>query len=258
MLNQETIRIVQERANNIWPAESSYSINGWILRVNKGVTWRANSVLPLNYWGKNLLNDITQVEEIYRKFNSSSKFMLHDQHAPSGLYTALSDLSYKPIMPTDVMGEQLSEISVEKIKDSYKYNYTIQRTPEWYSALTRLSPNRSPYKMTVIGEIIDRVVLPQKRFFYVTNNSKIIGVVLAMIDDKYMGIMNLAVDPIYRNKGIATNLLWHTAKWGKLSGAKYIFLQVEKSNTSARKLYDKIGCNKWYTYTYYEKELDID
>ncbi len=255
MLDQETIRIVQERANNIWPAESSYLIKGWILRINKGVTWRANSVLPLNYWGKNLLNDITKVEEIYRQYNFSSKFMLHDQHAPSDLYSTLIDLSYQPVMPTDVMGKKISEIKIEEIDHSYTYDYYLQRTPEWYSNLSRLSPRRSPYKMKVIGEIMDRVAIPRKKYFFSTLGSEMVGVVLAVIDDNFLGIMNLAVDPKHRNKGIATNLVSQTVEWGKSIGTEYIFLQVEKSNSSARNLYVKIGLEDWYTYTYYEKEF---
>ena len=258
MLNQETIRIIQERANNIWPAEFSYLINGWILRFSKGVTWRANSVLPLNYWGSNFLRDVTKVEGIYRSLNSSSKFMLHDHHAPSGLKKALNELSYNPVMPTNVMGELISEIRFEDIQDLCTFHQTEQRTPEWYAALTRLSPNRSPYKMKIIGEIIDRIVIPRKMFFYAIIDSKIIGVVLAIIDDKYMGIMNLAVEPSYRNKGIATNLVRHTIDWGKLNNTEYIFLQLEKSNTSAKSHYEKIGLKEWYSYTYYEKDLASD
>ncbi|MHA1977992.1 MAG: GNAT family N-acetyltransferase [Candidatus Hodarchaeales archaeon] len=258
MLDKETIRTVQERANNIWPTESFYLINGWILRVNKGVTWRANSVLPLNYWGNNILQDIAKVEDIYLKFKSSSKFMLHDKHAPSELCTILNELSYKPVLPTDVMGIHLSEIEIENVNHSFSYNYKTHRDPEWYTALTRLSPNRSPYKMKVIGEIIDRVTIPQKRFFYAHIDSKIIGVVLVIIDDNYMGIMNLAVDPKYRNKGVATNLLWHTIEWAKRNNTEYIFLQVEKTNTSAKNLYDKLGLKEWYSYTYYEKDIVSD
>ncbi len=254
ILDQESIKIVQERANNIWPAEFSYLLNGWILRFSKGVTWRANSVLPLNYWGKNINKDISKVEEIYRKFNSSSKFMLHDQHDPPELLSVLTEASYKPVMPTHVMGKLFADIDIQSHDNGYSYHFMTNRDPEWYSALTRLSPNRSPYKMTVIGEIMDRVHIPQKRFFYAKNKSDIIGVVLAIIDSGYMGIMNLAVDPEYRNQGVATNLMYQTINWGKKEDTKWLFLQVEKSNTSARGLYEKIRLEDWYSYTYYEKE----
>jgi ribosomal protein S18 acetylase RimI-like enzyme len=253
MLDKEVIRTVQERANNIWPAEFSYFLNGWIIRFSKGVTWRANSVLPLNYWGENISEDIKKVEEIYKQFNSSSKFMLHDHHDPSELHSLLIKAAYKSVMPTDVMGKLLMDIDIQNNDNGYKYHFMVNRDPEWYSALTRLSPNRSPYKMTIIGEIIDRVHIPQKSFFYALNKSDIIGVALAIIDNGYMGIMNLTVDPEYRNQGVATNLIRQTIKWGKNYNTKWLFLQVEKSNTSARKLYEKIGLDDWYSYTYYEK-----
>ncbi len=254
MLDQENIRTVQERANNIWPTEFSYLLNGWILRFCKGVTWRANSVLPLNYWGKNLQGDITKVEEIYRNFSTSSKFMLHDHHSPPELLPALTDLSYQPVMPTHVMGKKLDDFNLKNSDNDYTFHFFDHRDPKWTSALTRLSPNRSSYKMKIIGEIIDRVTIPQKGFFYSQFDSEIIGVVLAIIDGGYMGVMNLAVEADHRNKGIATSLMEHTIRWGRRSKANFIFLQVERTNTPARQLYRKLGLDDWYTYTYYEKK----
>ncbi|MFA4858532.1 MAG: ribosomal protein S18-alanine N-acetyltransferase [Candidatus Margulisiibacteriota bacterium] len=49
-------------------------------------------------------------------------------------------------------------------------------------------------------------------------------------------IINLAVNPLYRRRGIAAALVQHVLK-----DAKSFFLEVRKSNTAAIKLYEKIG-----------------
>ena len=64
------VKRFQEFLMNAWPAEQYYFLNGWILRFTKGVTYRANSVMPINYTGNStsIENDIEMVENAYKSF----------------------------------------------------------------------------------------------------------------------------------------------------------------------------------------------
>jgi ribosomal protein S18 acetylase RimI-like enzyme len=229
-------------------------MDGWIVRFNKGVTYRANSVLPLNWWGEDLLTSVKAVEENYQKAQLSSIFMLHDNHEPKGLKSLLIDRSYEKVMPTFVMGIEAAKIpSIEDI-DDFNHKYTETRLPIWYPALEKLSPWRTPEKLVVIGEIMDRIVIPQKKFFFVEDNQKIVGVMLAIIDGKFMGMLNLAVDENYKRKGVATNLIKKAVNWAISKDVNSIYLQVEKKNNPAVELYKKLGFKEWYSYRYYEKK----
>jgi ribosomal protein S18 acetylase RimI-like enzyme len=230
-------------------------MDGWIVRFNKGVTYRANSVLPLNWWGEDLLSSVRAVEEKYQKSQLSSIFMLHDNHEPTGLESLLIDRSYEKIMPTYVMGIEASKIpDIEDIVD-FNHKYTENRLPIWYPALEKLSPWRTPEKLVVIGEIMDRVAIPQKKFFFTEHNQEIVGVMLAIIDGKFMGMLNLAVDENYKRKGVASNLIRRAVKWALSKNVNSIYLQVEKKNTPAVELYKKLGFKEWYSYRYYEKKF---
>ena len=253
VLNQNFIKKVQEIANNAWPASYIYLMDGWILRFNKGVTYRANSVLPLNWWGKDLPSSILKVEKTYNQLHLPSIFMLHDNHEPKGLESLLIDRFYKKIMPTLVMGTEVTKLLPIEEKSKFKFKYTENRLPIWFPALEELSPWRTQEKMLVIGEIMDRVVIPQKRFFYAEHNQKIIGALLAIIDDKFIGMLNLAVDQKFRRNGVATELIQKAVNWAISQKIKFIYLQVEKTDTPAIKLYQKLGLQEWYSYRYYEK-----
>jgi ribosomal protein S18 acetylase RimI-like enzyme len=255
-MNQKFIQVVQEKCNNAWPAERVYLLNGWILRFNKGVTHRANSVLPLQYWGNDLNGDIHRVEKIYSSTNFPPIFMLHDHYKPSQLKTELKKRQYKEVMPTYVLGIELKDLKLKESLKSLIFQQTDQRTPTWFEALRKLSPWRTYEKMTVIGEIMDRITLPRKKFFYTMKDQGIVGTLFAVSDGEFMALMNLAVDVNVRNQGIATELIRHSALWASANNVRYIYLQVEKSNKAAVQLYLKLGFTKWYSYYYYEKNID--
>ena len=257
-MNQIFIKTVQEIANNAWPAAFSYLMDGWILRFNKGVTYRANSVLPLNWWGggvDDLHSSVLRVEKSYNQSHLPSIFMLHDSYEPRGLQSLLIDRSYERIMPTFVMGIETANLLHTERKSTFKFKYTEKRLPIWFSALEKLSPWRTKEKMIVMGEIMDRVVIPQKRFFYVEHKQKIIGVMLAIIDNEFMGILNLAIDQKFKRNGVATQLVQEAANWAISQNVKSIYLQVEKTNTLAIKFYRKLDFQEWYSYRYYEKSF---
>ncbi|MFX1493342.1 MAG: hypothetical protein ACFFBZ_03600, partial [Promethearchaeota archaeon] len=88
-----------ENLINSWPAQYYFFHNGWILRFNDGVTSRANSVIPLNYYGnkRTIAKDIDIVESAYQKYNLSTVFMMHDFYKPSYLRNKLIERGYKDL-----------------------------------------------------------------------------------------------------------------------------------------------------------------
>ncbi len=61
-----------------------------------------------------------------------------------------------------------------------------------------------------------------------------------LLEDE-MHILNLAVDPAYRRRGVATFLLGYGLRLAKRYGAKKAFLEVRASNHAAIQLYKKMG-----------------
>jgi len=54
-------------------------------------------------------------------------------------------------------------------------------------------------------------------------------------------VMNLAVDPAQRRRGVGELLLRHLCSVLRDAGAEYLLLEVRESNEPARRLYEKVG-----------------
>jgi ribosomal protein S18 acetylase RimI-like enzyme len=256
MLPRNQIYLIQEIANNSWPAKHYYSLNGWILRFTAGATSRANSVLPLRYWGKNLEEDIRIVEEAYSVYNLPAKFMLNDYYKPESLHEELSKNNYHADPDVYVMGAPLTEIRKLSLNLSYKYAGKPEMTQEWYKAFISLTTHRSKNDLIIMGEVMDRIRVPKRMFFSACIEDQIIGVVLGTLERSYLGILDLIVDPIYRQQGIATSLLQKVVEWAEKQGGKYLYLQVVAENSEAVTLYRKLNMKKLFNYFYMTKSLE--
>ena len=67
-------------------------------------------------------------------------------------------------------------------------------------------------------------------------------------EEEYIYLDDLSVTMLYRNKGIGTSLIERAEEYAKEIGIHRIYLHVEKANTSAFKLYQRLG------YTIYEEQ----
>ena len=71
------------------------------------------------------------------------------------------------------------------------------------------------------------------------------GVVLGYINFYVIGeeahMLNLAIDPDWRKKGLATHFLTYSIEFIKRRHATHFFLEVRESNQDAIKLYSKFG-----------------
>jgi len=253
MLPWNQVHLIQEIANNAWPAKYYFFLNGWVLRFTSGATGRANSVLPLRYWGQNLEEDIRTVEEAYSAHNLPAKFMLYDYYAPENLQTELSNCGYYSDPEVYVMGAALTDFERMPLNHQYKYAGKPEKTQEWYDAFISLTTHRSTSDLIIMGEIMDRIRVPKKMYFSAYREDHIIGVVLGTLERGYLGILDLIIASAYRQKGIATSLLQKLVEWAESQGGKNLYLQVVKDNSEAVSLYRKLNMKKLFSYFYMTK-----
>ncbi len=255
MFTQEDVIKLQEIATNAWPAKEYFFLNGWILRFSNGATSRANSVLPVHYYGNDLETDLLKVEDAYRAHGLNPIYMLHDYYQPSDLHSRLLSLDYYPSSYSmDIMGTNVEKFPRLKIRNEFELISSAERTEEWTDAFFRLATDRTPNDLLNICEIMDRIRIPLKNYLSVIFEKKVVGIVLGILDGEYLAIMDLIVDKKYRRRGIATILLTNAIKWCKCNSGKYVYLQVVKENTGAVKFYSMLNLKPWYSYYYMFKK----
>lgn len=258
MLKKQDVKKFQEFLLNSWPAEQYYFLNGWVLRYTKGVTSRANSVFPVNYTenSSQVEKDIEIVEAAYKQYGLPSIFTMHDFFEPEGLDSVLKDRGYEEFNHSEALISPIDEICFNKINSDYEYEILNERTEEFSSLLARFT-KRSKIQQEVISEIIDRVVVPKKCFILAKSQNKIIGTLMGILNPNgyiYMG--DLLVDPDYRKQGIGAKMISKLLNdWAIKNGALIAWLQVEKENTNAIRLYENLGFKEAYSYYYLKREL---
>jgi ribosomal-protein-alanine N-acetyltransferase len=89
--------------------------------------------------------------------------------------------------------------------------------------------------------VMDYLFNAQSEYYVARWMGKIVGFIAVWNELEKLHIVNIAVNPKYRKKGIGTKLLGFAIKIAKKNSKKEIYLEVRKSNEIAQKLYEKFG-----------------
>ncbi len=240
----EKFELISSRA---WPAEDSRNLDGWTLRSSKGVTWRANSVLPFSSLINLSLDEaIESAVKYYQKRDLIPAFKLTNCCYPTNLDKVLDSKGFKKEMETYVQIAPLNNGSSDCGRFSVKISETLKQ--DWISAYFKLGEFTSFELENRIG-IIKRI-RTGKAFASVRAGGTTIGIGMGVIVDQALGLFGIITDPHHRGKGIASSINSALMSWGKERGASIAYLQVEKANSPALALYSKCGFSTLYDYWY--------
>ncbi len=95
-----------------------------------------------------------------------------------------------------------------------------------------------PWDIETIAACVES---PSYRTWVSRNKGKVTGYITAELDAGTLHILNLAVRDVFRNQGIAMDLLRNTEHWGQRLGATISYLEVRESALPALSLYFKTG-----------------
>jgi GNAT superfamily N-acetyltransferase len=81
-------------------------------------------------------------------------------------------------------------------------------------------------------------------------DGRTVAVARGAVDDGWLGIMAVEVDPGYRRHGLAAAVMAALWGWGERHGADRSYVQVEVANVPALQLYTKLGYSIHHEYHY--------
>ena len=79
------------------------------------------------------------------------------------------------------------------------------------------------------------------RIYVAEEDDRLLGFVVAWIVADETHILDLAVDPDHRQRGLGTDLTLAALGAGRQEGCAYAVLEVRRSNVAARRLYQAMG-----------------
>ncbi|MFW9956582.1 MAG: GNAT family N-acetyltransferase [Candidatus Odinarchaeota archaeon] len=252
MASQKDIAELEYLASLCWPAREVERYKGWIIHWNDGITWRANSVLPLESHNEIELEEaIEHIITFYDKRKTPPAFKITEASLPKNLDETLADMGFEKRMVTNVQIIQIDELSCIYPRvpvDIIKVNNESINSLMFKSGLDEIA-------IKVRKEIINRIE-GEKGIARVLIDGKLAGVGLGVVQESWLGIFSIRTLPEYRRRGVAWSVNCAIGLWGEDLGAKNAFLQVEANNAPALAFYESMGFETMYTYWY--RILDHD
>lgn len=253
-MNEETdfYIAIDTVASNTWPAESSVSMDNWLLRASRSVTKRANSVLAIGEY-PNDPNWLAKIEQFYQELDLPPIFHISDA-SPEGLDEFLQTKGYAIDTPCLMMtadSQQVSDNAQNKIKQnisSIQMEWTEAADAQWLDAFIKLE--QFPEERRDFYSCLFERMPDTKGFLKLKQNDQIIALGTAIVENEWAGFVNVVIHEDHRGKGLGYVLMHALTEWSLEHGATKQYLQVVASNKPAVTLYEKLGYQARYGYHY--------
>jgi len=228
-----------------WRGLRTEQIGGWLLRASGGWTGRANSVLPLGDPGLELDAALDQTRAWYAEQGLPALIQV-PLPARDDLRDALHARGWTDAWGALVMtasaGDVLAHLPVRD--DLPPVEFASTPTDDWLAAYH--------YRGGALPPVAVQVLRSGDAPFYATlvENGTVVAIARGALDEGWVGITAVEVEPAQRRRGLATHLLRGLLDHGTAHGAHSAYLQVDLENTAAHALYGGVGFAVHHRYLY--------
>ena len=243
----DRIRLLEDIGADAWPAATTAWLEGWRLSLDAGVTRRANSVLPNAAQPIDDTDDlIGEVEQRYRARGLCPCFKLTATSEPADLDRRLERRGYRSEGHSLVLVADARTIGASHAPEVATI-LDDRPSAAWLDACwpaAQYAAERSARQA-----IVERLTLP-RAFALARRGGALAGAALAVADRGWVGLTAVHTLPEQRRRGVARCLLAALAGWARDQGVAQLYLQVERDNSPARRLYAGLGFTEAYDYDY--------
>ena len=247
----EEIRRFEELACNSHPALCTQLYDGWVLRYAEGYTGRANSVSLLYPSALPYEEKLDYCEAQYFSKGLPCRIKLTSDSDPQ-LDALLASRGYDMVTPTDEMAASIKSYAFE----DESVLFSRRPDPAWLDAFARMEKLDEKKKAT--AEKLFSVNVNPMFFARMEEAGKIIACATLVIERGYAAIADVVVSEGFRGRGYGERLCRALLGKAAAEGAHTAHLCVVQKNPAARRLYEKLGFRKIYSYWYRVKpQIDI-
>ncbi|MDM0035575.1 GNAT family N-acetyltransferase [Variovorax sp. J22P271] len=236
-----TVRALEERSFNAWPARQTVLFDGWLFRLSGGYTKRANSVNAVQP-GASFEGVRRAAEAFYGRHGLPAVFRLSPL-APPEADRELAQAGYAFFDPTQVACASLAGAAPQP-------GVRIDTAPSaaWLEGIATAQGVAPPQDQ--LHHAMVRAIAWPAAFATLHAEGEAIGFGLAVLERGALGCYDIVVSPDHRGRGHGRALTQALMHWGGEAGATWAYLQVREQNEAARRLYATLGFEDRYRYHY--------
>jgi len=236
---------VVERVEKIivkaWPSEIEKRYHSWLLRINRGVSKRANSVFTVGAMPE-AKNWLEEIEMFYRKHSLPPCFYISEA-SPQELDETLKMNGYETVNEMFLLYHKSDEI-IAQVKQNEDLSFRFEQFPNesWLDAFIYLEGHADVTK-EAYDLIFKRIRIPSG-FLTVKLDETIVALGTVAAKDGWGYISNVVVNDSFRRRGYGSQVIRALANWAVEHQTKHVFLQVLKTNHAGMELYHRLGFSK--------------
>lgn len=239
-IDRALVAALETRLVRALPVVESTTIDGWHVPFGRGQVGRMNSVTTFATTPWDLFETVETVERRYRARRRPPMFRL------TALDAELDDLLFA--RGYERSGDVLVMTGPASGDPDPEVTMTSAVTPSWLADLRRMMGSTEE-RIAELGESLSGLPLRHGAF-----RIRDRGVGLAVVDDGWLGVFDVAVDESSRRSGLARRLCSAMLGWGAEHGAGDAYLQVLEGNVAAVALYGSLGFTESYRYWYRSRD----
>ena len=241
------IQRLEELSINAWPATQTLLYDGWVLRLASGYTRRANSVNPLYPSTLDVDQKLETCRSFYRSRGLPLIIKLTSAVYPSNLDGLLAERGFQHEALTSMQTLDLNGLGPCGEGRGSLLLYP-GFSEDWLDDFYRIS--QSPGTNRAAHRAILQNLIQDAAYCTLRVGGQAAACGLAVLEDGYLGVYDVATHPEYRRQGCALRVMQNLLSWGKERGARSAYLQVMKNNPPALNLYARLGFREQYVYWY--------
>ncbi len=232
------LKALQEYAARAQPAAHVEEAGGWWLRHSPGDAWWVSAVLPHDREDR-----VALAESFCASRGEPVRFQITPGVCADDLDERLGERGYERGHDMSLQIASTSEVLRQTHADVGEVS--TRPTDEWLTAWQAATTRDAAAER----DLLSRVEHPSA-YACAEVDGQVVAVGRAVDERGWAGVFGMATLPHARGQGAARTVLATLASWAAAREANHMYLQMEKANSSAFRLYERTGFREVCRYHY--------
>lgn len=234
----------ENRILNAWPCLETLVMERWVIRLAGGYSARANAASPLAAGAGLDARLLEAIEAIYQAAGLPPMLRL----TPLATAEAARMLGTRGYIERDTsLGMVAPLAAAGSGSGTTNLHISPHATDAWVRGVSALQEGTKRDADAALMAIVSRIRLAAA-FAILHQDGRAVGFGMSVIERGMAEIGSVVIDPAVRGKGLGRCLVAGLMGWAARNHAREAYLQVEKSNDRAIRLYAALGFSELYRY----------